>query len=92
MRRRLLVTVEFAHAVTNARFAALHGLAVAPPPSRRCPLRFANPRASHERASAMCRRSGGLPSAVRQQLFLLADRGQKLFKPNQPFGGNGSLP
>ncbi len=29
-------------AVTNARFAALHGLPVAPSPSRRRPLRFSN--------------------------------------------------
>ena len=29
-------------AVTNARFASLHGLSVAPSPSRRRPLRFSN--------------------------------------------------
>src|SRR5579864_6896565 len=36
-------------AVTNARFASLHGLPVAPPPRRR-PFHFANPRARHELA------------------------------------------
>jgi len=36
-------------AETNARFAALHGLPVAPYASRRRPLHFAKPRARHER-------------------------------------------
>ena len=36
-------------AVTNARFASLHGLPVAPNPSRRRPFHSAKPRARHER-------------------------------------------
>jgi len=38
-------------AVTNARIAALHGLPVAPYPSRRRPFHSAKPRARHERQS-----------------------------------------
>ena len=37
--------------MTNARFAALHGLPVAPSPSRRRPFLSAKPRARHERQS-----------------------------------------
>jgi hypothetical protein len=54
-------------AVTNARFAPFHGLSVASYASRPRPFHSAKPRARHERASAMCRMSGGLPSAARRR-------------------------
>ena len=53
-------------AVTNARFASLHGLPVALLPSRRRPFHSANPRARHERQWSG-RNSGGLPSAARRR-------------------------
>ena len=44
---------------TNARFAALHGLPVGPVSLSTPPAPLRKPRARHERASAMCRKSGG---------------------------------
>jgi hypothetical protein len=58
--------VAAAAAVTNARFAALHGLPVAPYPPRRRPFHSAKPRARHER-QWIGRISGGLPSAARRR-------------------------
>jgi len=62
-------------AVTNVRFASLHGLLVAPSPSRPCPFRFSN-RAlvtsgngiwSHQQRASVCGsaaalRSGSVPA------------------------------
>lgn len=62
-------------AVTNARFAALHGLSVAPSPSRRRPFRFANralvtsgilhtQRMSVVLPSEVCRRRSGCAASL----------------------------
>jgi len=87
---RLLVS-----AVTNARFAALHGLAVAPYASRRRPFHSAKPRARHERqwclaatsAGFRLRLGGGVALRLRSSrlyacasLFPLADRRPKPVK------------
>ena len=49
----------FSSAVTNARFASLHGLSVASFPLSTTPVPLLKPRARHERSSAKCRMSGG---------------------------------
>jgi hypothetical protein len=53
-------------AVTNVRFAPLHGLPVALSPSRPRPFHFAT-RALVTSVSRMCRIRGGLPSAARRR-------------------------
>lgn len=63
MRRRLLVTVEFAHAVTNARCAALYGLPVVLLALRRRPFHYENPPARHE--LAFVRAAGALGFRLR---------------------------
>ena len=52
--------------MTNARFASLHGLPVAPSPSRRRPLHFTN-RALVTSWHSAGRRRGRLPSAARRR-------------------------
>jgi len=54
-------------AVTNARFASLHGLLVVPVPLSTTPAPLLKPRPRHERASATSHKSGGLPSAARRR-------------------------
>jgi hypothetical protein len=54
-------------AVTNARFAALHGLPVAPVPLSTTPVPLRKSRARHELAWCIGRKSGGLPSAARRR-------------------------
>jgi hypothetical protein len=64
---RIIVKNSNKTAVTNARFSSLHGLPVGPVSPSTTPVPLRKPRARHERASAMCRRSGGLPSAARRR-------------------------
>jgi len=81
--------------VTNARFAVLHELSVAPYPSRRRPFHSAKPRARHEQqwvlaataAAFRLRLGGGVALRLRSRrlsasapLFPLTDRRPKPFK------------
>lgn len=76
-------------AVTNARFASLHGLPVAPSPSRRRPLHFTN-RALVTSWHSAGRRRGRLPSAARRRALrsgcdaLGASRRPPLHFPRSP--------
>jgi hypothetical protein len=78
--------------VTNARFASLHGLPVAPYPSRRCPFHSANlalvtsehPPNAAKAAGFRLRLGGGVALRLRSSrlsvcapLFPLADRRPK---------------
>jgi hypothetical protein len=58
-------------AVTNARFAPLHGLLVGPVSHSTTPVPLHKPRARHERAIAKCRSRGLLPSAARRRVVAL---------------------
>ena len=53
-------------AVTNARFASLHGLPVGPFPLSTTPVPLRKPRARHE-LKPFVNRSGALPSAARRR-------------------------
>jgi hypothetical protein len=54
-------------AVSNARFATLHGLAVGPVSLSTTPVPLRKPRARHERHLQWAARRGELPSAARRR-------------------------